>query len=252
MILCSGVRPPIDRLGIGEIGKGRCSRPNLNERIEDEEEEENSYFAENQFARIELFDENAAFDAVVERRIRAGRLNRTDARIDDVHVMFPIGLQRADEFRKTGEILRIVGKIQVGTHRVDVRPLRIVRKIRVVHSLNDGVQIVDVAVAVAAKMKSQRPERWHRRFLKLSNSFQDERRPSTYADHVPILFDHFLNRWTGENVKIDDTPDRSVGQGGQRRQIDVHRVGIEEKLSVNIRRFAVAERFQVQMKRMNA
>ena len=59
--------------------------------------------------------------------------------------------------------------------------------------------------------------------------------PRAYTDDIPVLFNHVLYRRTREHVQINDPANGRVGERRQRLQGDVHRVGIEQKLSVKLR-----------------
>ena len=73
----------------------------------------------------------------------------------------------------------------------------------------------------------------------------------SYADDVPVLFDDALNGRSGEDVQVDDAADGRVGEGGQRLNVDIHGVGIEQELPVKICLSALG-RFEIDMKWMNA
>ena len=133
-----GLRPPIDGVRMSEIGKCGDSWPYLYERscLTYILPLRQRYFANDEFSRIELGHENASFHPIVVRRIRASGFGRADARIDDIHIVHAIGLQCTYQFRQTMEFVRIVGKVQVRRHGIDIRPLDIERKVGVTHSLH--------------------------------------------------------------------------------------------------------------------
>ena len=63
---------------------------------------------------------------------------------------------------------------------------------------------------------------------------RQHRSVETHPDDAPVLLDDILRCGSREDVEIDDPADGCVGESGQRLKIDVHGVGVEQELSVDV------------------